>query len=140
MPNDNKTGLQKMVIYLMAPVALYMLGLSLYWAFMPYLVRKDYRGEVTRVAPEYVERRLKAEKAETTLSQDGLHFSWDKDLFRIEKAAYDTVLKESLFTCSYGESTATEFPFRIRVPKHRWQEGVVVDGDPLRGMNIKPGE
>ena len=129
-----------MVIYLMAPVALYMLGLSLYWAFMPYLVRKDYRVEVTRVAQEYVERRLKAEKKVTVPSRDSLHFSWDKDLFRIETVVYDTILKESLYTCFYGDITAKEFPFRIRIPKHRWQKGVVVDGDPLRGMSIKPSE
>jgi len=124
----------------MAPVALYMLGLSLYWAFMPYLVWKDYRAEVTRVAQEYVESRLKPERTQTASSQDSLYFTWDKDLFRIETAVYDTVLKESLFTCSYGDTNAMEFPFRIRIPKHRWQKGVVVDGDPLRGMSIKPSE
>ena len=128
-----------MVIFLMAPVALYMLGLSLYWAFMPYLVRKDYRAEVTRVAQEYVESRLKPERTQTASSQDSLYFAWDKNLFRIEKAVYDTVLKESLFTCSYGDTNAMEFPFRIRIPKHRWQKGVIVGNNSLRGTKVRPG-
>ncbi|MCX6830135.1 MAG: hypothetical protein NT002_12795 [candidate division Zixibacteria bacterium] len=129
-----------MVIYLMAPVALYMLGLSLYWAFMPFLVRKDYRAEVTRVAQEYVETRLNTEKTQTASSQDSLHVSWVNDLFRIESAVYDTLLKESLYTCFYGDTAAKEFPFRIRIPKHSWQKGVILDHDSLRSMKIKPGE
>jgi hypothetical protein len=140
MPNDNKTSLQKMVIYLMAPVALYMLGLSLYWAFMPLLVRKDYRAEVTRVAQEYVESRLRAEKVPIASSQDSLQFTWDKELFRIESAVYDTAFKESLYTCFYGDTNAKEFPFRIRIPKHRWQKGAIINEDSSKRIDRNSGD
>ncbi len=117
-----------------------MLGLSLYWAFMPLLIRKDYRAEVARVAQEYVEKRLNSKKAQAASSQDSLNFKWDKDFFRIEKVVYDTILKESLYTCTYGDTTAKKFPFRIRIPKHRWQEGVMVNEDSSQRIDRNSGD